>query len=130
MVVSDNVRMVVIDVILIEFQNQVKNGKVGVPINFLKLSKPGFSGISLAVANVPVGLSDAEMIHINGKMEKRIKNTAITQRMMIPSLLCWVIERGFFCFWVDSDIFTNLLPHIGKPELDQCHYRNKDKDHD
>ncbi len=49
---------------------------------------------------------------------------------MTPNRRCRDMDMGFFFFKVASDIFTDLLPHIGEPELDQGHNGNEDKNHD
>lgn len=69
---------------IIEFFNQVKNGKIGLFTRALKLSKFQLSGINFWLAKSLTGLIAAEIIHSKGKRLKATKKTANVQRQINP----------------------------------------------
>jgi hypothetical protein len=86
MVVIDRDNKEVIVEILIELPNQVQKGNSSEDNNSRKLSNPIREGISLCVANDPVGLKAAEITHNIGNIENVISITARTNRSATLSL--------------------------------------------
>ncbi len=77
-----------------------------------------FLGINCWLANVLDGFNDAEMIQTTGKIAKEMEISATTRRKIHNSRRCTFPLPVFFGFFVQLDIFRNLLPHARKPEIE------------
>jgi hypothetical protein len=78
--------------IFIELTYQLQNGIDSVFNKVLKFSNPGFLGIRVCVASVPVGFKDAEITQRIGKTEKIMSSMAMNNRMPTLTLCCTLTD--------------------------------------
>lgn len=73
---------------------------------------------------------DDDKIHRTGNTEKMTRRDAMTSFSVNPSLDMNTFEDVSRWIPVVLDIFTHLLPHIGKAELEQGQSTDHKEDHD